>query len=53
MGKLRHVVEQTFALLHQLHGSPSAGDAASNSTTPFVSLARSRICWTRLTKTHS
>ncbi|MER6137084.1 hypothetical protein [Streptomyces sp. NPDC001815] len=53
MGKLRHVVQQTLALLHQLHGSPSAGNAAPNSTTPFVSLACSRICWTRLKKTHS
>ncbi|MBV1942404.1 hypothetical protein KUF83_38570 [Streptomyces sp. BV286] len=53
MGKLRYVVQQTFALFHKFAGSPFAGDAASNSTPPFVSLACSRICWTRLKKTHS
>ncbi|MEV6319296.1 hypothetical protein AB0M26_30030, partial [Streptomyces sp. NPDC051776] len=34
LGKLRYVVEQTFALLHQFSASPSAGNAAPNSTTP-------------------
>lgn len=35
LGKLRYVVEQTFALLHQFrHALPSAGNAAPNSTTP-------------------
>jgi transposase len=33
LGKLRYVVEQTFALLHQFAGSPCAGNAASTSTT--------------------
>ncbi|MGX1675363.1 hypothetical protein [Streptomyces sp. NPDC055400] len=34
LGKLRYVVEQTFALLHQFNASPSDGNGASNSTTP-------------------
>jgi hypothetical protein len=33
LGKLRYVVEQTFALLHQFRGSPCAGNDASRSTT--------------------
>lgn len=32
LGKLRYVVEQTFALLHHSNASPSAGNAAPNST---------------------
>ncbi|MEU9959880.1 transposase [Streptomyces sp. NPDC050982] len=34
LGKLRYVVEQTFALLHQFKRSPSDGNDVSNSTTP-------------------
>ncbi len=34
LGKLRYVVEQTFALLTTSNDSPSAGNAAPNSTTP-------------------
>lgn len=34
LGKLRYVVEQIFALLHQSNASPSAGNAAPNSATP-------------------
>jgi hypothetical protein len=33
LGKLRYVVEQTFALLHQFRRWPCAGNAASTSTT--------------------
>ncbi|MFF8394871.1 hypothetical protein [Streptomyces sp. NPDC016172] len=45
LGKLRYVVEQTFALLHQfkrleLHNS-------------FLSLACCLICWRRLKRKHS
>lgn len=34
LGKLRYVVEQTFALLRQFKASRSAGNAAPNSTMP-------------------
>ncbi|MGW7427756.1 hypothetical protein ACWGJB_48935 [Streptomyces sp. NPDC054813] len=52
LGKLRYVVEQTVALLHQLKRL-----AVRMETTElhdaFLSLACSLICWTRLKKTGS
>jgi hypothetical protein len=38
LGKLRYVVEQTFALLHQFAGWPCDGNAASTSTTASSAL---------------
>ncbi|MFI6474862.1 hypothetical protein ACIBL5_31905 [Streptomyces sp. NPDC050516] len=36
LGKLRYVVEQTFALRNQSNASPSGGNGTSNSTTPSL-----------------
>ncbi|MCY0931792.1 hypothetical protein OTB20_37560 [Streptomyces sp. H27-H1] len=48
MGKLRYVVEQTFALLHQFRW-----ERRTELHDAFVSLACSLICWRRLKKARS
>lgn len=53
MGKLRYVVEQTFALLHQFKRLAVRWERRTELHNAFVSLACSLICWRRLKKTHS
>uniref|UniRef100_UPI003C7A9AA4 IS5 family transposase n=1 Tax=unclassified Streptomyces TaxID=2593676 RepID=UPI003C7A9AA4 len=53
MGKLRYVVEQTFALLHQFKCLAARWERRTELHDAFVSLACSLICWRRLKKTHS
>ncbi|MET9325003.1 hypothetical protein ABZX75_33400 [Streptomyces sp. NPDC003038] len=50
MGKLRYVVEQTFALLHQFKRLAVRWERRTELHDPFVSLASSLICWRRLNK---
>ncbi|MFB7239252.1 transposase [Streptomyces sp. NPDC056269] len=50
LGKLRYVVEQTFALLHQFKRLAVRGEQRTELHDAFVSLARSLICWRRLKK---
>ncbi|MEU9945544.1 IS5 family transposase [Streptomyces lavendulae] len=50
MGKLRYVVEQTFALLHQFKGLAVRWEHRTELHDAFVSLACSLICWRRLKK---
>ncbi|WP_420903032.1 IS5 family transposase [Streptomyces hirsutus] len=53
LGKLRYVVEQTFALLHQFKRLAARWERRTGLHDAFVSLARSPICWRRLKKTRS
>ncbi|MET8717482.1 IS5 family transposase [Streptomyces sp. NPDC004735] len=53
MGKLRYVVEQTFALLHQFRRLAVRWERRTELHDAFVSLACSLICWRRLKKTRS
>jgi transposase len=53
LGKLRYVVEQTFALLHQFKRLAVRWERRLELHNAFLSLACSLICWRRLRKTHS
>ncbi|MFG3137124.1 transposase [Streptomyces sp. NPDC048211] len=53
MGKLRYVVEQTFALLHQFKRLAVRWERRTELHDAFVSLACSLICWRRLKKASS
>ncbi|MGW4035125.1 IS5 family transposase [Streptomyces sp. NPDC004778] len=53
LGKLRYVVEQTFALLHQFKRLAVRWDRRTELHDAFVSLACSLICWRRLKKARS
>ncbi|MFJ2008724.1 IS5 family transposase [Streptomyces chartreusis] len=53
LGKLRYVVEQTFALLHQFKRLAVRWERRTELHDAFVSLACSLICWRRLKKTRS
>ncbi|MFD8941328.1 IS5 family transposase [Streptomyces californicus] len=53
MGKLRYVVEQTFALLHHFKRLAVRWERRTELHDAFVSLACSLICWRRLKKTHT
>ncbi|WP_328793103.1 IS5 family transposase [Streptomyces sp. NBC_00273] len=53
MGKLRYVVEQTFALLHQFKRLAVRWERRTELHDTFVSLACSLICWRRLNKPDS
>ncbi|MFI7239938.1 hypothetical protein [Streptomyces cyaneofuscatus] len=53
MGKLRHVVEQTFALLHQFKRLAVRWERRTERHDAFVSLACSLICFRRLKKARS
>ncbi|AYV25229.1 Transposase DDE domain protein [Streptomyces sp. ADI95-16] len=53
MGKLRYVVEQTFALLHQFKRIAVRWERRTELHDAFVSLACSLICWRRLNKPES
>lgn len=50
MGKLRHLVEQAFALLHQFKWLAGRWEHRTELHDAFASLARSLICWRRLKK---
>ncbi|WP_030422458.1 IS5/IS1182 family transposase [Streptomyces sp. NRRL F-5065] len=51
MGKLRYVVERTFALLHHFKRLAVRWERRTELHDAFVSLACSLICWSRLKKT--
>ncbi|WP_369229492.1 transposase [Streptomyces sp. R21] len=53
IGKLRYVVEQTFALLHHFTRLAVRWERRAEPHDAFVSLARSLVCWRRLKKTRS
>ncbi|MEV5987148.1 hypothetical protein AB0L85_19325 [Streptomyces sp. NPDC052051] len=53
LGKLRYVVEQTFALLHQFKRLTVRWDLRAELHDAFSSLAWSLICWRRLRKARS
>ncbi|MFD6187452.1 transposase [Streptomyces goshikiensis] len=53
MGKLRYVVEQTFALLHQFKRLAVRWERRTELHDAFISLACSLICWRRLNKPDS
>ena len=53
LGKLRYVVEQTFALLHQFKRLAVRWERRTELHDAFVSLACSLICWRRLKKSNS
>jgi transposase len=53
LGKLRYVVEQTFALLHQFKRLAVRWERRLELHDAFISLACSLICWRRLKKAHS
>jgi len=53
LGKLRYVVEQTFALLHQFKRLAVRWERRTELHDAFVSLASSLICWRRLKKAHA
>lgn len=53
MGKLRYVVKQTFALLHQFKRLAVRWERRTELHDAFVSLACSLICWRRLNKPDS
>ncbi|PLW71124.1 IS5/IS1182 family transposase, partial [Streptomyces sp. DJ] len=53
LGKLRYVVEQTFALLHQFRRLAVRWERRTELHDAFVSLACSLICWRRLKKANS
>lgn len=48
LGKLRHVVEQTFALLQQFNRLAVRWERRTELPDAFVSLACGLICWRRL-----
>lgn len=50
LGKLRHVVEQTFAQVHQFKRLAVRRERRLDLHNAFVSLACSLICWRRLDK---
>lgn len=50
LGKLRYVVEQTFALLHQFKRLAVRWERRVELHNAFVSLGCSLICWRRLVK---
>jgi hypothetical protein len=52
LGKLRYVVEQTFALLHQFKRPAIRWERRLELHDAFVSLACSLISWRRLKKAH-
>ncbi|WP_442812899.1 IS5 family transposase [Streptomyces sp. NBC_01800] len=52
LGKLRYVVEQTFALLHQFKRLAVRWERRLELHDALVSLACGLICWRRLTKAH-
>ncbi len=53
LGKLRYVVEQTFALLHQFKRLAVRWERRTELHDALVSLACSLICWRRLKKRRS
>ncbi|CAL9656566.1 IS5 family transposase ISBugl2 (plasmid) [Streptomyces sp. enrichment culture] len=53
LGKLRYVVEQTFALLHQFKRLAVRWERRPELHDAFLSLASGLICWRRLKKTGS
>ncbi|MCX5261769.1 IS5 family transposase [Streptomyces canus] len=53
LGKLRYVVEQTFALLHQFKRLAVRWERRTELHDAFVSLACALICWRRLKKHRS
>nr|WP_229842671.1 MULTISPECIES: IS5 family transposase [Streptomyces] len=53
MGKLRYVVEQTFALLHHFKRLAIRWERRTELHDAFISLACSLICWRRLKKTRT
>ena len=53
LGKLRYVVEQTFALLHQFKRLAIRWERRTELHDAFVSLACALICWRRLKKHRS
>ncbi|MEU9788858.1 transposase, partial [Streptomyces phaeochromogenes] len=53
LGKIRYVVEQTFALLHQFKRIAVRWERRTELHDAFVSLACSLICWRRLKKARS
>ncbi|MEY9993314.1 IS5 family transposase [Streptomyces sp. V4I8] len=53
LGKLRYVVEQTFALLHQFKRLAVRWERRTELHDAFVPLASSLICWRRLKKAHA
>ncbi|MEU9882697.1 IS5 family transposase [Streptomyces phaeochromogenes] len=53
LGKLRYVVEQTFALLHQFKRLAVRWERRTELHDAFVSLACSLICWRRLNRPES
>ncbi|MER5194097.1 IS5 family transposase [Streptomyces sp. NPDC002755] len=53
LGKLRYVVEQTFALLHQFKRLAVRWERRLELHDAFLSLACSLICWRRLMRNHS
>lgn len=53
LGKLRYVVEQTFALLYQLQRLAVRWERRTELHDAFVSLACALICWRRLKKARS
>ena len=52
LGKLRYVVEQTIALLHQFRRLAVRWERRLDIHDSFVSLACALICWRRLTADH-
>ncbi|WP_420707163.1 IS5 family transposase [Streptomyces sp. NRRL S-1448] len=53
LGKLRYVVEQTFALLHQFKRLAIRWERRLELHDAFLSLACSLICWRCITRNHS
>uniref|UniRef100_UPI000823E697 transposase n=2 Tax=unclassified Streptomyces TaxID=2593676 RepID=UPI000823E697 len=53
IGKLRYVVEQTFALLHHFKRLAVRWERRTELHDAFASLACSLICWRRLKKSRS
>ncbi|MGA4978523.1 transposase [Streptomyces cinereoruber] len=53
LGKLRYVVEQTFALLHQFKRLAVRWERRTELHDAFISLACSLICWRRFKKTRT
>ncbi|MFI0242853.1 hypothetical protein [Streptomyces sp. NPDC016845] len=50
MGKLRYVVEQTFALPHQFKRLAVRWERRHDLHNAFISLSCAPICWRRLRK---
>jgi transposase len=53
LGKLRYVVEQTFALFHQIKRLAVHWERHLELHDAFISLACSLICWRRLKRVAS